>query len=127
VSQPRLLFQSHNRRRLGHLMRGLNIARAIRQLAPTSDLLFYARSTSAECLCRSEFRAYVETDASGTSHWPELVRTFVPDAVVYDTLLPSDPAQEPAAPLRLRGDDWQDRVWHLLRRAEQSLAATTPC
>jgi len=91
------LFQSHNRRGLGHLMRGLNIARAIRQLAPTSDILFYARSTSAESLCGREFRAYVETDASGTSHWPELFRTFAPDVVVYDTLLPSDPAQEPAA------------------------------
>lgn len=29
--------------------------------------------------------------------------------------------------VRLGGNDWHGRVWHLLRRAEQSLAATTPC
>jgi predicted glycosyltransferase len=98
MRQPRLLFQSHNRRGLGHLMRGLNLARAIRRQAPSADILFYARSASAESLCGREFRACIDTDAGGTSGWPDVVRTFAPDVVVYDTLLPSDPAQEPAAP-----------------------------
>ncbi|MBI2875298.1 MAG: hypothetical protein HYY20_00260 [Candidatus Tectomicrobia bacterium] len=94
----RLLFRSHNRRGLGHLMRGLNLAREIRRLAPSSEILFYTRSDSAELLCGQDFRYFIETDLQGTAHWPEVVRSFSPDVVIYDTLLPQDATQEALLP-----------------------------
>jgi predicted glycosyltransferase len=98
----RLLFQSHNRRGLGHLMRGLNLARAIRRQDPTTDIVFYARNRSAEALCGSEFRAIVETQLDGSGHWPDVVRSVAPDVVVYDTMLPTDAAELLAAPAARR-------------------------
>ena len=114
----RLLFQSHNRRGLGHLMRGLNLARAVRRLEPDADILFYARNRSAESLCGPPFRAFVEPDEQGTSHWPELMQAFAPDVVIYDTMLPRDPSTEAAAPdarrvyvMRKMRDEKQDGVF----------------
>jgi len=92
----RMMFQSHNRRGLGHLMRGLNIARSIRQLVPASHILFYTRNTSGEALCGRDFECFVETDAEGFVHWADLARLYRPDAIVYDTLLPKGPGGHPA-------------------------------
>ena len=99
---PRLLFQSRNRRGLGHLMRGLNLARAIRRQDPATEIVFYARHHSAEALCEPDFRAIVEGDADGMRQWPEVVHAVAPDVVVYDTMLPADPAEVDAAPAARR-------------------------
>lgn len=114
----RLLFQSHNRRGLGHLMRGLNLARAVRRLEPEADILFYARNKSAESLCGPSFRAFIEPDDDSTPHWPELMRAFAPDVVIYDTLLPKDPTTETVVPsarrvyvMRKMRDEKQDGVF----------------
>jgi len=72
-------------------MRGLNIAREIRLLAPSAEILFYVKNSSAEMLCGREFHCIVETDPKELVHWPEVIRVFAPDVVVYDTLLPKEP------------------------------------
>ena len=69
-------------------MRGLNIAREIRQLVPTAEIIFYTRNDSAEALCDQSFRYFIETDVQGLSHWPDVVRSFTPDVIIYDTILP---------------------------------------
>ncbi len=90
----RVLFQCHNRRGLGHLMRGLNIAQEIRNLSPASEVLFYTKSDPASW--NESFQLFVETDEEGESHWPEAVRSFSPNVIVYDTILPeSGPENRP--------------------------------
>ena len=91
--KPRILFQSHNRRGLGHLMRGLNLARAIHRLDGETEIVFHARNASAEEMCRPLFRAIVESESSPSTHWAEVVRALRPDVVVYDTMLPNDPSE----------------------------------
>lgn len=75
-------------------MRGINIAREIRRLGPSSQILFYTKNSSAEMICGEEFRLFIETDAEGLSHWPGVVRSFSPDVIIYDTLLPGDAREE---------------------------------
>lgn len=94
-SPIRLLFQCHNRRGLGHLVRGLNIAREVRLLAPSSEILFYAKNRSAETRCGSDFRCFVEPDPHGSPHWPDVARSFSPTVIVYDTVLPESPTEDP--------------------------------
>ncbi len=94
----RLLFQCHNRRGLGHLVRGLNIAREVRLLAPSSEILFYVKNRSAEARCGSDFRCFIEPDLHGSSHWPDVVRSFSPTVIVYDTVLPEAPMEDPRLP-----------------------------
>jgi len=77
------------------MMRGLNIAREIRALDPGADILFYLRTPPAAGFWNEDFRYVVETDPDGLSHWPDVLRAFRPDVVVYDTMLPKDPAAEP--------------------------------
>lgn len=91
----RFLFNAHNRRGLGHLMRGLNIARAIRSLSPDSDILFYTRSESAADLCGDRFGYFIEEDLEHNSHWAGVIEQFQPHVVIYDTLLPKEAADTP--------------------------------
>lgn len=91
----RFLFNAHNRRGLGHLMRGLNIARAILSLSPDSDILFYTRSESAADLCGDRFGYFIEEDHEHNSHWAGVIEQFQPHVVVYDTLLPKEAADTP--------------------------------
>lgn len=86
----RVLFLAHNRRGLGHLMRGLNIASAVRELSPGADLRFFARSASAETLCGDAFPCTVDTSDGWQDSWNRLVRVFAPDVAVFDTLLPAE-------------------------------------
>jgi UDP-N-acetylglucosamine:LPS N-acetylglucosamine transferase len=79
------------------MMRGLNIAREIRALDPSADILFYLRTAPAPGFWKADFRYVVESDPEGLSHWPDVLREFRPDVVVYDTMLPADPAAEPVA------------------------------
>lgn len=86
----RVLFLAHNRRGLGHLMRGLNIARAVRALVPRAELRFFARSSSALALCGDEFACTVDTLDEWRAGWARALRIFDPDVAVYDTLLPTE-------------------------------------
>jgi predicted glycosyltransferase len=97
MSRPprRFLFQVRNRRGLGHMMRGLNIARALRVLDPQAEILFYLRTPPAEGFWSPEFGYVVERDPDSLASWPEVLREFAPDVVVYDTMLPKDAAAEP--------------------------------
>lgn len=91
----RVLFQVRNRRGLGHMMRGLNIARALRDLDPETDVLFYLRTPPAPGFWPDDFRYVVDPDPDGLSRWPEVLTACRPDVIVYDTMLPEDPAAEP--------------------------------
>ena len=91
----KILFQIHNRRGLGHLMRGLNIAREISNLSPLSEIMFYAKCAPPEGLIDENFTFQVEPDPEGFSNWPEMLRRVAPHAVVYDTILPKNPGAEP--------------------------------
>lgn len=95
AGRRRFLFQVRNRRGLGHMMRGLNIARELRALDPSADVLFYLRTPPAEGFWNDDFRHVVETDPDGLAHWPEVLASFRPDVVVYDTMLPKASAAEP--------------------------------
>jgi predicted glycosyltransferase len=86
----RVLFLAHNRRGLGHLMRGLNIARAVRELCPGAEVRFFARSASAETMCGDEFPCSVDTSDEWQAGWARAVRIFAPDVAVFDTLLPAE-------------------------------------
>src|SRR5574341_554755 len=91
----RILFQVRNRRGLGHMMRGLNIARALRAIDPSAEILFYLRTPPSEGMWSADVRYVVESDPDGLTHWPQVLQEFRPDVVVYDTMLPKDPAAEP--------------------------------
>ncbi|MBI2527470.1 MAG: hypothetical protein HYV93_15975 [Candidatus Rokubacteria bacterium] len=109
--RPAVLFQIHNRRGLGHLMRGLNIAREIRALAPDGEVVFYTRSEAAAEFRPPGIRHIVESDPTAPTHWPEAVRAVAPDVVVYDTILPRDPEAEPVPP--------SIRVAYIMRRCQE--------
>jgi predicted glycosyltransferase len=94
---PRILFQSHNRRGLGHLMRAVNIAREIRALEPGAEIVVHARNASARSFCAPHAACVVEISGDERSSWAAVARALRPDVVVYDTMLPKDPAREPDA------------------------------
>lgn len=107
-----VLFQIHNRRGLGHLVRALNIAREIRALAPATEIVLYTRSEPAAGFRHPGIRYAVETDPESPTHWPEAVRAAAPNAVVYDTILPKDPGAEPVHP--------PARVAYIMRRCQEA-------
>ncbi|NOT13669.1 MAG: hypothetical protein HOP23_17895 [Methylococcaceae bacterium] len=96
----RFLFNAHNRRGLGHLMRGLNIAREIRNISNDADILFYTRSESATELCGDQFDYFIEEDLEHNQHWASVIDHFQPDVVIYDTLLPKEAVDTPPCPGR---------------------------
>jgi predicted glycosyltransferase len=83
----RILFRCPGKRGLGHLVRGLNIAREVRALDPTADIRFYTRGTAAPALVGGEFDCVVERDPDALVEWDRLVADHRPDVVVDDTLL----------------------------------------
>lgn len=96
-SAGRFLFQLHNRRGMGHLMRGRNIAAEIRSLRPSAEILFYTRSAPPPPWDPG-IGLFVEEDPEGSAHWPDLVGSFSPDVVIYDTLLSEERTHEPSRP-----------------------------
>lgn len=94
---PRILFQCHNRRGLGHLMRAVNLAREIRALEPAAEVAVHARNASARSFCAPHATCVVEDAETGANPWADTARAFAPDVVVYDTMLPNDAAAEPVA------------------------------
>jgi predicted glycosyltransferase len=85
----RILFQARNRRGLGHLMRGLNIARAITLLDRDADIAFYMRNSAAQTLCAG-YQTISAPDDADEAHWHTAAAAFAPDLVVYDTMLPAE-------------------------------------
>lgn len=113
ASSPRILFQARNRRGLGHLSRGLNIAHELRTLAPHSQIAFYTRH-SPEADLLDGFLCHVEpNDGAGLTHWDTLVAQWRPDVTLYDTMLPESlPAATQQAAFLMRR--CQDTVQHAI-------------
>lgn len=98
MSAPRFLFQAHNRRGLGHLMRAMNIATELKVLEPEAEILIYSKSPTASTLCKGRFQTFIESDEAGMSQWPEAATAFRPDVIIYDTVLPKDTDMPPVFP-----------------------------
>lgn len=86
--RPRFLFQTFNRRGLGHLMRGLNIAKEIIELSPDAKILFYMRGQLSKGWSTVDVEFFHEPNANEPQHWPDVVQSFSPDVVVFDTMIP---------------------------------------
>ena len=131
----RILFQCHNRRGLGHLMRGMNLAQAIRNLVPSTDFLLYTCSNSAALPADHGFAFFLETAEWGMPHWLEVLQSYQPDIVVYDTMLPKDAAEAPVQfgtytvyVMRKSKADRQQEIFAnaILERADLVLIPHTP-
>ena len=85
-----VLFQSHNRRGLGHLVRGLNIARDVLAVRPDARVVMHTRNASAPTFCPPSVECVVD-DGSAGAGWLDVLDDLRPDVVVYDTLLPDGP------------------------------------
>src|SRR3954449_12314178 len=83
----RILFRCPGKRGLGHIVRGLNIAREVRALDSSADVRFYTRGAAAPALVGGEFDCVVERDADALVAWDRLVADHRPEVVVDDTLL----------------------------------------
>lgn len=93
---PCILFQSHNRRGLGHLMRSLNVARELRELAAQARIVVHSRNPSAGRFCPRDVEWILDDGAD--RGWHATLRDVHPDVVVYDTLVPAEPEREPIPP-----------------------------
>ncbi len=85
----KILFRTSNRRGLGHLMRGLNIATSIKEIEPSAEILFFSRGECPADFDANNFTVFTDHDGS-ISTWSEVVRSFDPSVVVYDTMLPNN-------------------------------------
>lgn len=92
----RILFNAHNRRGLGHLMRGLNMARAVRELRSDAEIVLYTRSETVNDLCGDGFRYVIAGEQDEASRWTKLIEQFDPKVIVYDTMLPKAESEAPA-------------------------------
>lgn len=88
---PRLLFQIRNRRGLGHMMRGLNIATALRGIDPQVRIDFHLRTPPGTGFWPADLGLTVD-DPQDPNHpqrgWRATVERVDPDVIVFDTLLP---------------------------------------
>ena len=90
----RFLFHCRNTTGLGHLMRGRNIAREIRKIAPSAEILFTGNDKSVVSLS-GEFPYAPDLNF-------ENLAFFRPDVVVFDTLFPEwTKTQVPASNIRM--------------------------
>jgi UDP:flavonoid glycosyltransferase YjiC (YdhE family) len=83
----RVLFSVPGKRGLGHVMRGLNLARAARTLDPAVRCRFASRGTAALEVIGDEFEVIVTDD--GQDPVTAAATDFAADVVVYDTALPA--------------------------------------
>jgi predicted glycosyltransferase len=135
VSAGRFLFRIPNRRGLGHLMRGLNIARELRGLAPSADIRFHVRAVPPAELWNMDFSYEVEPADAGPEAWAQALAAYAPAVALYDTLLPKagEWEGEPegfrrAYIMRKWKDDKQAEVFEhpLLRRMDAVIVPHTP-
>ncbi len=89
-SQPRILFQTFNRRGLGHFVRGHNIASQIAGRSPGARIRFYVRSDVPAEMKSPAFEYFAESDPGTAADWAECINEFRPDVIVYDTMLPAN-------------------------------------
>jgi len=92
---PRVLFRSHNRRGLGHLMRALNVAREIRAISPGAGIVLHTRNPSTAQFCPPDVEWVLDDGNDPANGWHATLRAVDPDVVVYDTMIPDDPYTEP--------------------------------
>ena len=96
MSRPlTVLFQSRNRRGLGHLMRGLNIAREVLAVRPDARVIMHTRNASAPEFCPPSVECLVDDGTEGAA-WIDVLAAMQPDVVVYDTMLPDEPQSLPS-------------------------------
>lgn len=94
---PRLLFQAHSRRGLGHLARGLNLARAVHDLAPGAAISFHVSNAGAASCCPAPYRCLIAHGVADAIPWPDAVEAVAPDITIFDTVLrPHDVAAAPS-------------------------------
>ncbi|MFM2066141.1 MAG: hypothetical protein RLZZ584_1050 [Pseudomonadota bacterium] len=106
-STPRVIFHVRNRRGLGHMMRGLNMALALRERSPQVQLLFHLRAAPAPGFWPDGI-AHVVDDGRGAA---AAVAAFGPQVQVFDTMLP-----DRAALASLRAAAPASRLAFVMRR-----------
>ncbi len=135
MSAGRFLFRIPNRRGLGHLMRGLNIARELRVLAPAAEVRFHVRAAPPAELWNTDFSYEAEPADAGPGAWAQALAAYGPDVALYDTLLPKAGEWEcepegfrRAYIMRKWKDDKQAEVFEhpLLRRMDAVIVPHTP-
>ena len=85
----RVLFRVYNRRGLGHWMRGLNIARELLVLEPTTEVRFFTRSAPPFAIDDPRIRHTVTSDPEAMDVLPPELAAFAPDIIVDDTMPPA--------------------------------------
>lgn len=95
----RYLFLVRNRRGLGHMMRALNIAQALRRLDPQADIHIHVRAAPAEGFWPANIGLTVDDPDRPETGWPATLARLAPDVLVHDTMLPAD---EPVLPTGTR-------------------------
>jgi predicted glycosyltransferase len=85
-----VIFRCPGKRGLGHLVRALNIAHALRDRDDSIRCVIYTRGGAATGLVGDAFPLVIERDPDALSLWPGLVAKEQPDAIVDDTQLPDD-------------------------------------
>jgi predicted glycosyltransferase len=96
----RYLFQARNRRGLGHMMRGLNIAQALRALDARARICFHVSAAPAPGFWPEGIDCRVERPGEPETRWQAMLAHEAPDVVVYDTMLPDDSEMFPTATTR---------------------------
>ena len=90
---PRVLFHSSSRRGLGHVMRSMNLARAVMAADPDAAVLVHVTHEAAGVACSADV-PWVAGDPSEPGQWRRLVAAFSPSLIVFDTMLPGDWADD---------------------------------
>ncbi|MCA9178283.1 MAG: hypothetical protein KDB14_27660 [Planctomycetales bacterium] len=88
TSAPHIVFQTSNRRGLGHLMRALNIAHAIRERDSRAQITFYMRGGPPVGLLPHDIRGIVAPEEDTAGHWQSVCDELRPRVVVCDTVPP---------------------------------------
>ncbi len=85
----RVLFRVYNRRGLGHWMRGLNIARELLALEPTTEVRFFTRSMPPFAIDDARIMQHTASDPEAMDVLPSELAAFAPDVIVDDTMPPA--------------------------------------
>ena len=88
AAAPRCLFHLRNRRGLGHLVRGLNIARALLALRPEAHVAFHLATRPPSGFWPEEFPHEVD-DGQPDHQAPAVARRWSPQVQVFDSELPA--------------------------------------
>jgi predicted glycosyltransferase len=94
-----VLFSVPGRRGLGHVMRGLNVAREIRKVDPTAECVFVSRGGAVRDVVGDEFRVVVVAPEDERPAALVGAERLDPHVVVHDTALPDDVRVGDAAPV----------------------------